>query len=109
MLVNNSQLYASGDVVSIKLVNGDEIIGQLTEDSDGTNFAIDKPCVIVATQNGIGLIQALYGMEPTSSKTVVRVNTQHVMMHCEANQLLRDHYITTTTGIKPVTKGSIIV
>ena len=104
MLLNKSS-YSSGDVIGLKLVNGDEIIAKLVEFKDG-QFALDRPCCIVGGAKGIGLIQAMFSLDPDKSVTI---SADHVMMSCEAMPQMRDHYFQVTTGIQPVSKGSIII
>jgi hypothetical protein len=104
MLLSNSS-YAQGDIIGLKLVNGDEVIAKLSEHSNG-RWVLERPCVVVGGAKGIGLIQAMFSLDPERS---IEVKAEHVMMTCEAVAQLRDHYIEITTGIKPVTKGSIIV
>lgn len=104
MLVNNSK-YSAGDVIGLKLVNGDEIIAKLVEIKDGYYF-LDRPCSIVGGPKGIGLIQAMFSLDPDKS---ISVHEAHVMMTCEAVPQIRDHYFQVTTGIQPVSKGSIII
>lgn len=103
MLINKSS-YSPGDIIGLKLVNGDEVIAKLVEYTDGV-WSLDRPCVVVGGAKGIGLIQAMFSLDPDKSITV---KADHVMMTCECVQQLRDHYFQVTTGIQPVTKGSII-
>ena len=103
MLLNRSS-YSPGDVIGLKLVNGDEVIAKLTEQTD-THWVLERPCVVVGGAKGIGLIQAMFSLDPEKSITV---KNDHVMMTCEAVAQMRDHYIQVTTGIQPVSKGSII-
>ena len=46
---------ASGDVVSLKLINGDEIIARLESDDD-KGITITKPLAITAGPQGLGMI-----------------------------------------------------
>ena len=104
MLLSNSNL-AKGDIVGLKLVNGDEVVAELIEQSDH-GWTLGRPMVVVGGAKGIGLIQAMFSLAPNKN---VAVKHEHVMMTCEVVDQLRDHYIELTTGIKPVTKGSIII
>lgn len=104
MLVNKSD-FEVGDVIGLKLVNGDEIIAKLVEEN-ATHWVLDKPCVVVGGAKGIGLMQAMFSLDPEKS---IKVKSEHVMMTCQAINQMRDHYTQVTTGIKPVTKGDIIV
>lgn len=104
MLLNKSK-YSTGDVIGLKLVNGDEIIAKLVEVKDD-HYLLDRPCSIVGGPKGIGLIQAMFSLDPDKS---ISIHENHVMMTCEAVPQIRDHYFQVTTGIQPVSKGSIIV
>lgn len=103
MLVNKPK-HAVGDVIALKLVNGDEVVAKLTDITD-THYQLEKPCVVVGGPKGIGLIQAMFSLDPEKG---IEVKHDHVMMTCEAVAQMRDHYFQVTTGIQPVTKGSII-
>jgi hypothetical protein len=104
MLLNKVN-YSVGDIIGLKLVNGDEIIAKLIEFTDGKYF-LDRPCCVVGGAKGIGLIQAMFSLDPDKS---IALSDTHVMMTCEAIPQMRDHYFQVTTGIQPVTKGSIII
>jgi hypothetical protein len=104
MLMDKSN-YKSGDIIGLKLVNGDELIAKLIE-FDSTKWVLEKPCVVVGGAKGIGLMQAMFSLDPEKSITV---KADHVMMSCDCVAQMRDHYIQVTTGIQPVSKGSIIV
>lgn len=103
MLISNSK-YSTGDVIAVKLANGDEVVGKLINESD-TDYQLDKPCVIVGSPKGIALIQAMFSL---AKDKPISVKKDHVMMTCEAVSEMRDHYFEVTTGIKPVSAGSII-
>jgi hypothetical protein len=96
--------YAKDDIVTFKLVNGDEIIAKIVEETD-QNFTISKPCTVMPSQQGLGLIQSLFTSELNKS---VSLDKRHVMLHSRTGKKIEDHYITTTTGIEPVTAGGII-
>ena len=104
MLVSNSRI-AAGETWAFKLVNGDEVIAKVDSITE-TEYLLDRPCVVVGGAKGIGLIQAMFSL-PLDKKIPIKI--EHVMMMCEAMDQMRDHYIETTTGIKPVSKGSIII
>jgi hypothetical protein len=102
MLINKG--YAEGDIVCFKLVNGDETVAKIVEDNSDS-FVVAKPCTVVPGRQGLGLIQSLFSGELNSNITL---NKSHVMMHSTVVDDIKNHYIQTTTGIQPVTKGSII-
>lgn len=104
MLVSKPIIDA-GDVVTFKLVNGDEIVAKMTE-IGADSYTIERPCVVIPNQQGVGIMQAMFTADPSKSITLLR---QHFMMMAPTEDRMRDHYLQVTTGIQPVAKGGIIV
>jgi hypothetical protein len=102
MLVTNR--YAEDDIVTFKIVNGDEIVAKIVEESDDA-FTVIKPCTVMPSQQGLGLLQSLFTSDLNKS---IRLEKRHVMMHAPTINDVQNHYIKTTTGIEPVSKGGII-
>jgi hypothetical protein len=98
------QGYNKDAIVTFKLVNGDEIIAKVIEET-ATGFTVSKPCTIMPSQQGIGLIQSMFTSDLNKS---IHLDKQHVMMHAPTMDDVKNHYIKTTTGIEPVTAGGII-
>jgi ribosomal protein L5 len=98
------QGYAKDTIVSFKLVNGDEIVAKVVEETHDS-FLINKPCTVMPSQQGIGLLQSLFTSDLNKS---VGLQKSHVMLHSVTIDQMQNHYIHTTTGIEPVTKGGII-
>jgi hypothetical protein len=103
MLISQTK-YSAGDIVTFKLVNGDEIIAEVT-DSTMAGWTVKRPCTVVPSQQGIGLLQSMFTANLDAS---IELNKQHVMLHAETMQELRSHYIRTTTGIETPAKQGII-
>ena len=95
--------YAEGDIVSFKLV-GEEVVAKIVEET-ADSYVLSKPCTVVPSQQGIGLMQSLITADINSNITL---NKSHVVMHSPVITDIENHYIRTTTGIQPVTKGGII-
>jgi hypothetical protein len=96
--------YAKDTVVSFKIVNGDEIVAKIVEEThDG--FTINKPTTVMPSQKGLALMQSLFTSD--LSKNII-LDKRHVMMHSPTVKDVEDYYIQTTTGIQPVSAGSII-
>lgn len=102
MLVTNK--YDPDQVVSFKLVNGDEVVAKVVEETDA-GYVVSKPCTVMPSSQGIGLIQSLFTSD--LNKSIV-LDKKHVMMHSPTIKEMENHYIQTTTGIQPVTNGGII-
>lgn len=97
MLISKSS-YDAGDILTFKLVNGDEIVAKLVEQTDST-YTLERPCTVVPSAKGIGLMQSLFTGE-VDHKVVLDRN--HVMMHVATVKDIKNHYIQTTTGISLV-------
>jgi hypothetical protein len=104
MLISNSK-YDEGDIVCFKLVNGDEVVAKIVADQD-LAWTVSKPCTVIPSQKGIMLVQTLFTSEQNKS---IRLSAQHVIMHSAVAKDVANYYIETTTGIKPVTTGSIVI
>jgi hypothetical protein len=99
-----SKKYAEGDIVSFKLVNGDEIVARIASE-DNDSYILEKPCTAIPSPQGIGLVQSLFTADADAK---ISLNKIHVIMSSPSIDAMQKHYIKTTTGIEPVTRGSII-
>ena len=97
--------YEAGEIVCFKLVNGDEIVAKITE-SHLTGWTLNRPCTVIPSQQGLGLMQSLFSADINKD---VELKKEHVMMHAPTIKPLQDHYLQTTTGIQTVSNGPIVV
>jgi hypothetical protein len=102
VLVTNK--YEKDTVVSFKILNGDEIVAKVIDETDDA-FIINKPTTVMPSQKGLGLIQSLFTSEIEKN---IQLSKQHIMMHSPTVKDVEDYYIQTTTGIQPVSNGGII-
>jgi|APGre2960657404_1045060.scaffolds.fasta_scaffold26516_3 hypothetical protein len=87
--------YKTGDVVSMKLVTGEEVVGKL--DDDGTDsVTIHRPLVLAAGPQGMSL--APYMITANDAGLVTYKRTHVVAMAASAKQM-SDNYLQATTGI----------
>lgn len=101
MLMQNN--YQKGDIVTFKLVNGDEVIAEILE-SNISGWVLRRPCTVLPSAQGIGLVQSLF----TGKTEKVELSKQHTMMHSESIAEIRSHYIKTTSGIETIPKQGIL-
>jgi len=99
-----SKGYAKDTVVSFKIVNGDEIVAKVIEETDA-GYIISKPCTVMPSQKGMALMQSLFTSDLNKNITL---DKRHVMLHSTTVKDVEDYYIQTTTGITPVSAGGII-
>jgi hypothetical protein len=102
VLVTNK--YEKDDIISFKIVNGDEIVAKIVEETENT-FIVSKPCTVMPSQQGLGLLQSLFTSDLDKNITL---DKKHVMMHAPTIKNIQNHYIKTTTGIEPVGSNGII-
>ena len=95
MLLENSK-YKKGDVVTAKLVNGDEMVGRVEEIQDG-HLLIKKPMMCVMADKGVVLVPYMVSLNPEGS---VEIGKNHIISIALTYKPVADHYITTTTGLK---------
>ena len=85
---------ATGDVVSIKLVNGDEIIARLDAD-DQNGLTITKPLAITMSSQGLGMIPWVF----LGSKNTMTIKHEHYFVVMPAKKEAATQYTESTTGI----------
>ena len=101
MLINKG--YQEGDVVCFKVVTGDEIVAKIVEQNPA-GFVVNRPCTVIPSQQGLGLMQSLISAD---INTNVTLKSEHILMHGPVIQDIENHYIRTTTGIQPAKSGII--
>ena len=99
-----SKKYTEGDIISFKLSTGEEMVARISEETD-SNYVLEKPCTVMPSSQGMGLIQSLFTADQEKK---VSLDNRHVIIHAPSIDAMQKHYIKTTTGIEPVTRGSII-
>lgn len=85
---------ASGDVVSIKLVNGDEIIARFDSEDD-KGITINKPLALTMGAQGLGMIPWVF----LADKDTMTLKHQHIFVMVPSKKDAADQYMQGTTGI----------
>jgi hypothetical protein len=83
-----------GSVVSLKLVNGDEIIARY-DGEDADTIKINRPLALTMGAQGLGMIPWLF-LGDTESFTLKR---EHVFVMVVSKKDAADQYMQGTTGI----------
>jgi hypothetical protein len=89
-----SKGFTQGDVVSLKLVNGDEIIARFEEDALDT-IKISRPLAITIGAQGLGMIPWLF-LGDTETFTLEK---KHVFVTVASKKDAADQYMQGTTGL----------
>lgn len=83
-----------GDVVSIKLINGDELIARLDEEDSGT-VTVDRPLALTMQGGGLGMVPwVLLG-----DKNSISIQRSHIFAMVPSKRDAAEQYLTGTTGI----------
>jgi len=92
-------------VYTFKLTNADEIVAKVVEIDENT-YVLAQPLSAVPTEKGLQLIFTIFTADP---KENVTINKTAVAMICTTAELVSDHYLEATTGIKPVRNNKILM
>jgi len=94
--------YTDGDVVSLKLSSGDELVGKLVEEKDD-RYIIKTPLTLIATQQGMGLSQFMFTVNPESEYEFLKANVTIIKKTIDQ---FAQAYIKQTSGIVQAPAGA---
>ena len=87
--------YKKGDVVSIKLSSGEEMIARLEEEL-GDTVTVVKPYILIAAQNGMALAPYMFTV---AQETKIRLKINNVICIVKSAKDASDMYVKQSTGI----------
>lgn len=96
--------FTEGDTVSLKLISGDEVIGKFVKE-DMTTITLNKPVMLAMTQKGPAMAPIMMTVNPDNEYAI---NKSAVLFQGSTVKEIAEQYIFQTTGIQPVSAGSII-
>lgn len=96
--------FEEGDIVSVRLISGDEIIGKFVS-QDMLEMVLDKPIMIAMTSKGPGLMPIMVTVDPDTKHPIQK---SHIMFRGKTVKDVADQYLYQTTGIQPVSAGGIV-
>lgn len=86
--------YKVGDIVTLKVLGGDEVVGRLTA-IDGT-VTINKPHAVMMGQQGFGLVPYIMTAGPDVK---VDFKSEHIFSIVKTFEGVAKEYIKQTSGI----------
>ena len=87
---------ALNDVVTVKMVGGDEVVGKLTDERTDTYIELSKPLVVMMGQQGFGLAPYVLTAGPEAT---VQLDRKHVVAIVKTFDQVAKQYIKQTTGL----------
>src|SRR3954464_7914636 len=103
MLTEKSSIVAINDVVTVKLLSGEEIVGRLTKLGEGS-ITLAKPVLITLqpmnqTQMGLAFQPVLGSVEPDTTLTIAE--TSIAIKPVKTGKQVLGNYIEMTSSIIP--------
>lgn len=98
MLLEKSR-FNDGDVVTLKLSGGEEVIGKYISEND-FSITLEKVVMLAMSQKGIGMAPYVMTVNPDGK---LNFNRNLVTVIAESDKEIANQYIFQTTGIQPVT------
>jgi hypothetical protein len=89
---------AVGEVITLKLTSGEELVAKLTEETD-SYYKLSKPMVIGMGQQGPGLMPYLFTVSPDAD---VKLSKITVTVAEPTDQAFAKQFLESTSGIKLV-------
>lgn len=87
---------SEGEVITIKLTSGEEIVAKLVQDG-AAYYKLSRPMVIGMGAQGPGLMPYLFTVHPDKE---VKLNKNVVAMAEATDKSFADQFVQSTTGIK---------
>jgi hypothetical protein len=86
----------TGEVISLKLSSGEEIIAKLEEETS-TGYKVSKPLVLSMNNQGMGMVPFMF---TANAEKDITLNKTAVAAITTCDKMFADQYIQGTTGIK---------
>ena len=96
--------FKEGDIVSLKLISGEEIIGKYISE-DIADIIIKNPIMLAMTPKGPAMNPMMVTVDLDQEFNIAK---SAVILRGNTVKDVADQFIFQTTGIQPVSAGSII-
>ena len=103
MLINNNTAFKANEILSMKLVTGEEIITKFIEDT-GLTYKVHKPLVLSVTPQGVAMTPFLFTADIECS---IDIPKGAVVAATQTEKSTAGQYIKGTTGIVPASASSL--
>ena len=94
MLINVP--YKNGDVISLKLASGEEVVARLEEEKD-SDLIVTKPMMLVSAQEGLGLAPFMFSVAPDAK---FNIKLSSVLCVTKTEDGFGKQYLEQTSGLQ---------
>lgn len=98
-------MYMENDIVSLKMVTGEEIVARVVSDGE-REITIYKPLTLVHSGQGFALLQTLMSAKP---EVQIVVQKTAIVMSSLSRDEMRNAWYESTSGLAAPTKNSILM
>lgn len=84
------------DVVTLKLVGGDEVVGRVVSPLPGNEIEISKPLLVMMSQQGFGLVPYVLTAAPDVK---IKIDIKHIVVLTKTYDQVAKEYLKQTTGL----------
>lgn len=95
--------YKQGQIYTLKLVTGEEVITRLTEDMT-FHYKVYKPLVLSVTANGVAMTPFLFTAEIEGN---IDIPKTAVIAVAQTDKQTANQYISGTSSIEPVSANAL--
>lgn len=84
------------DVVTVKMVGGDEVVGKLTDERTDAYIELSRPLMVMMAQQGFGMVPYVLTAGPDAT---IQLDRKHVISYVKTYDQVATQYIKQTTGL----------
>jgi hypothetical protein len=84
------------DVVTVKMVGGDEVLGRLHDERTDDYIELNKPLLVMMAQQGFGLVPYMLTAGP---EAIIKIDRKHVVAFTKTFEDVAKAYIKQTTSL----------
>jgi len=96
--------FKDGDTITLKLISGEEVVGKFISE-DMTDIVIKNPVMLAMTQKGPAMAPFMITVD---SDKEFNISKSAIIIRAHTVKEVADQFTFQTTGIQPVSAGSII-
>jgi len=98
-------MYNKNDIVSFKLINGEEMISRFISELDNS-YIVEKPLTLFQTQQGLSLIPSLVTVNLDNE---IRINKSAIAIHAKSRDEMMSAWMEATSGLVAPKNSKLVI